>query len=226
MRRARGDPQGRGAGAGDRACAAQARGSGAADLPIRLRCEPERAAPLAQLVHEKTAGNPFFAIQFLTALAEEGLLAFDHDRAAWSWDLERIHAKGYTDNVVDLMVGKLHRLPATTQNALQQLACLGNSAEFATLAIVHGGHGGSAARGAVGGGPSRAGRASGGRLPVRARPRPGGGLFADPGGRARRGPSADRPAARAHTPAEKRSRRTIFEIVSQLNRGAALITSA
>ena len=26
-----------------------------------LRCEPERAAPLAQLVHEKTAGNPFFA---------------------------------------------------------------------------------------------------------------------------------------------------------------------
>ena len=38
-----------------------------------LRCEPERAAPLAQLVHEKTAGNPFFAIQFLHALAEEGL---------------------------------------------------------------------------------------------------------------------------------------------------------
>ena len=30
-----------------------------------LRCEPERAAPLAQLVHEKTGGNPFFAIQFL-----------------------------------------------------------------------------------------------------------------------------------------------------------------
>src|SRR5262249_52119359 len=27
-----------------------------------LRCEPERAAPLAQLVHEKTGGNPFFAV--------------------------------------------------------------------------------------------------------------------------------------------------------------------
>ena len=92
-----------------------------------LRCEPERAAPLAQLVHEKTGGNPFFAIQFLSALAEEGLLTFDHDGARWSWDLDRIHAKGYTDNVVDLMVGKLTRLPADTQNALQQLACLGNS---------------------------------------------------------------------------------------------------
>ena len=38
-----------------------------------LRCERARAAPLAQLVHEKTAGNPFFVIQFLHALAEEEL---------------------------------------------------------------------------------------------------------------------------------------------------------
>jgi predicted ATPase len=33
-----------------------------------LHCEPDRAAPLAQLVHEKTAGNPFFAIQAAVAL--------------------------------------------------------------------------------------------------------------------------------------------------------------
>src|SRR4029077_6828135 len=31
-----------------------------------LHCEPHRARPLAQLMHEKTAGNPFFAIQFFT----------------------------------------------------------------------------------------------------------------------------------------------------------------
>src|SRR6202011_2173871 len=37
-----------------------------------LRCEPPRAAPLAQLVHEKTGGNPFFAVQFISSLAEEG----------------------------------------------------------------------------------------------------------------------------------------------------------
>jgi serine/threonine protein kinase len=42
-----------------------------------LHCKPNRAWPLVQLVHEKTGRNPFFAIQFLTALAEEGLLAFD-----------------------------------------------------------------------------------------------------------------------------------------------------
>ncbi|MEA2916317.1 MAG: hypothetical protein QOJ15_8398 [Bradyrhizobium sp.] len=103
-----------------------------------LRCEPRRAALLTQLVQEKTAGNPFFVIQFLYALAEEHLLVFDHGSSRWTWDLERIRAKGYTDNVVDLMVGKLTRLPAETQKALQLLACLGNVAEITMLSIVLG----------------------------------------------------------------------------------------
>ncbi|MBV8264646.1 MAG: AAA family ATPase, partial [Candidatus Eremiobacteraeota bacterium] len=79
-------------------------------------------APLARLVHTKTGGNPFFVIQFLHALAEESLLAFDHEAARWTWDFGRIHARGYTDNVADLMVGKLARLPAGTQAALRELA--------------------------------------------------------------------------------------------------------
>ena len=103
-----------------------------------LHCEPERARPLAELVQEKTAGNPFFAIQLLTALAEEGLLVFDPAVPAWQWDVDRIRAKSYTDNVVDLMAGKLKRFSAITQEALKQLACLGNVAEVSTLALVHG----------------------------------------------------------------------------------------
>ena len=102
-----------------------------------LHCEPERAAPLAQLIHGKTAGNPFFAIQFISALADEALLTFDYDQGRWSWDLNRIYAKGYTDNVVDLMVGKLNRLPGETQKALQQFACMGNRAKFDMLRIVY-----------------------------------------------------------------------------------------
>ncbi|MBV8414303.1 MAG: AAA family ATPase, partial [Verrucomicrobia bacterium] len=103
-----------------------------------LQCESERVTSLAQLIHEKTAGNPFFAIQFISALAEEALLSFDHRSGRWAWDLDRIHAKGYTENVVDFMVGKLNRLPLETQKALQEFACLGNSAEITTLSIVHG----------------------------------------------------------------------------------------
>jgi PAS domain S-box-containing protein len=111
---------------------------GAQLIADALRGDPERVAPLAQLVHEKTAGNPFFTIQFLSSLAEERLLVFDHEAARWSWDLDRIHAVGYTDNVVDLMVGKLARLPADTRHALQRLAGLGNSANDARLSIVFG----------------------------------------------------------------------------------------
>jgi serine/threonine protein kinase len=87
-----------------------------------LHCEPERASPLAKLIREKTGGNPFFVVQFISTLAEEALLTFDHGDGRWSWDLSRIHAKGYTDNVVALIVGKLNRLPVETQNALK--ACL------------------------------------------------------------------------------------------------------
>ena len=101
-----------------------------------LHCELERARPLAQLVQEKTEGNPFFAIQFLTALAEEGLLAFNPATRDWQWVMNRIRAKSYSDNVVDFMTGKLKRLSAATQEALKDFACLGNVAEVATLAMV------------------------------------------------------------------------------------------
>jgi PAS domain S-box-containing protein len=98
-----------------------------------LRCEPMRAAPLAELVYDKTDGSPFFTVQFLSTLADEGLLFFDRGSARWSWSLGSIHAKGYTDNVADLMVQKLRRLPIEARKSLQQLACLGSVVDFAVL---------------------------------------------------------------------------------------------
>ena len=104
-----------------------------------LRCDLEHVRPLGQLVHAKTDGNPFFTIQFLTTLAEDRLLAFEHERGTWSWDLPRIAAKGYTANVADLMGAKLQRMPDPTRAALAHLACLGNAADTDTLTVIHGG---------------------------------------------------------------------------------------
>lgn len=99
-----------------------------------FHCKLEQAEPLADVVYEKTGGNPFFTIQFLTSLAEEELVTLDVHNTRWQWDLERIHSKGFTDNVAELMIGKLSRLQKVTQEALKLLACLGNKVSIAELA--------------------------------------------------------------------------------------------
>src|SRR5262249_18217864 len=106
-------------------------------LADALQTEQKRTQPLADLLFEKTAGNPFFTIQFLGTLADEALVTFHPDRATWDWDLPRIRAKGFTDNVADLMAAKLNRVTMTTRKVLGHLACLGNTAETAALALVH-----------------------------------------------------------------------------------------
>ncbi|MEO7580020.1 MAG: AAA family ATPase, partial [Massilia sp.] len=114
-----------------------AQGDVAQLLADTLHSAPATVAPLAALVQAKTDGNPFFTIQFIAALADEGLLAFDPAGARWRWDLARIRAKGYTDNVADLMLGKLHRLAPDAQTLLTLLACLGSKASTADLSLLH-----------------------------------------------------------------------------------------
>ncbi|WP_437757895.1 AAA family ATPase [Sorangium sp. So ce1389] len=94
--------------------------------------------PLSRLVHEKTGGNPFFVLQFLIALHQEGLITFDAEEGSWRWDIAAIRDKGFTDNVIDLMAGKLKRLSVRTRDALTLAACLGSSLELDTLAVVAG----------------------------------------------------------------------------------------
>ena len=189
-----------------------------------LHCKPEQAGPLAQLVQEKTGGNPFFTVQFLSALLEEGLLVFDHGKREWTWDIERIHAKGYTNNIVELMVGKVRRLSAETQIVLQKLACLGNAAEVSTLALVCG-----TAEAQVHADLFEAVRAAlvtpqeGSYRFIHDRVQEAAYSLIPEESRAETHLGIGRLLA-AHTPPEEREE-AIFEIVNQLNRGIALITS-
>jgi PAS domain S-box-containing protein len=98
--------------------------------------EPREVEPLAELVREKTGGNPFFVNQFLTALHQEGLLSFDPQQARWGWDLAGIQAKGYTDNLGDLMVQKLGRLEPPAQKVLQLAAACGHQVDLKTITVI------------------------------------------------------------------------------------------
>jgi len=103
-------------------------------VAVALRCPRARARRLAELVFRKTAGNPLFAIQLLTDLAEEGLIRLDKRGKTWSWDDEGLAEKReYADDLVDLMVGRLRRLPARSQDALKVSACLGANLDVAIL---------------------------------------------------------------------------------------------
>jgi predicted ATPase/signal transduction histidine kinase len=185
---------------------------------------PAHARPLAALVHERTGGNPFFAIQFLMTIYQEQLLQLDEATLTWRWDTASIQEKGYTDNIVDFMARRLTTLPAATQDTVRIAACIGNEGAISLLALVHGaseeetlGH----LWGAIKEG-----------LILRSQ-----GSYAFAHDRIQQAaysliPEAERPAMHlqvgrlllAHT-APEALEETIFEIVNQLDCGAALITS-
>lgn len=110
---------------------------------LEMTCETvhsdrDESSNLAGLIHEKTAGNPFFVIQFIRTLYEEGLINFDKKQLKWLWDIEHIKSHVYTDNVIELMLGKLRRLLPETQEALKLASCIGNRFSYDTLELVSG----------------------------------------------------------------------------------------
>ena len=101
-----------------------------------LRCQLKVGEPLTDLIHQRTAGNPLFAIQFLKTLCQERLLQFDQEQDLWTWDLAKLQAQSFADNIVDLLVLKLRKLSSSTRRLLQIAACLGNSGTIAMLSLI------------------------------------------------------------------------------------------
>ncbi len=110
-----------------------------------LHSEPATVKPLSDLVMRKTGGNPFFVNQFLHTLYEEKLLRFQTSEVfqtspvpqhGWQWDIAQIEAMNITDNVVELMIGKLKKLPESTQHVLRLAACVGNRFDLNTLSVI------------------------------------------------------------------------------------------
>jgi predicted ATPase/signal transduction histidine kinase/tRNA A-37 threonylcarbamoyl transferase component Bud32 len=119
-----------------------------------LYSKPTAVKPLSDLVMQKTGGNPFFVNQFLYTLYDENLLKFIHPagedksassslwpsgeefRGGWQWDIAQIKAMNITDNVVALMIGKLKKLPESTQHVLRLAACVGNRFDLNILSVI------------------------------------------------------------------------------------------
>ena len=121
---------------------------------------------LTDLVMRKTGGNPFFVNQFLHTLYEEERLKFvppksplthesgekpkssltPHEKEiphfdtgiyGWQWDIEQIESLNITDNVVELMISKLKKLPQSAKQVLRLAACVGNRFNLDTLSVIY-----------------------------------------------------------------------------------------
>ena len=116
-----------------------------------LHSDKKSAAPLAALVRRKTGGNPFFVTEFLKMLHAENLITFSFSccpqltlsgengaecQPGWQWDIDRIEEMEITNNVVDLMVGKLQKLPDATQQVLRLAACAGTDFDLNLLSAI------------------------------------------------------------------------------------------
>ena len=104
-----------------------------------LHCEPEARGPAGGTgSRRRPAAIHSSPSSFFPHFSKKDLLTFDHVAGRWSWDLASHSRQGDIPTTSwTSWSEKLNRLPLETQKALQQLACLGNSAEFAMLRAVY-----------------------------------------------------------------------------------------
>ncbi len=101
-------------------------------------CRLEEAKPLAEVLVRKTGGNPFFVSQFLTVLSEKELIRYSPEEKRWIWDLAAIEFLAVTENVVALLIDRLHRFSSETRRLLSLAACIGNTFDLETLELISG----------------------------------------------------------------------------------------
>ena len=107
-------------------------------LAHTCHCRPEEAKPLAELLVRKTGGNPFFVSQFLTVLSEKDLISYSPEEKRWIWELAAIEFLAVTENVVELLIDRLHRFSSETRKLLSLAACIGNTFDLESLELISG----------------------------------------------------------------------------------------
>ena len=95
------------------------------------------ATPLAEIVAQKTGGNPFFMRQFLHALYASKLIYFRcRSEGVFRYDAAAVKSAAITENVAEFLAAKIEKLPRATRDVLRVAAAIGNRFELRVLAGV------------------------------------------------------------------------------------------
>ena len=99
----------------------------------------EDCIELAEVLYQKTLGNPFFALQVLDMLQRKRLLWYNVASSQWEWELDAIRTEvELTQNVIEVVVSKLQGMDPQVQLVVQVAACLGQRFDSGTLGEILG----------------------------------------------------------------------------------------
>lgn len=101
-----------------------------------LSCQ--ETLPLAQVVLRKTRGNIFFVLEFLKAAQQKRLIYYSTQTLQWTWDVHKLDCEmSVSNNVVDLLIDRLHSFPKEVQTLLIIASCIGAQFDATILATLY-----------------------------------------------------------------------------------------
>ncbi len=74
----------------------------------------------------------------MTLLSEKELIRYSPEEKQWIWELAAIEFLAVTENVVDLLIDRLHRFSSETRKLLSLAACIGNTFDLESLELISG----------------------------------------------------------------------------------------
>lgn len=95
---------------------------------------PDGLADLAETLHEKTGGNPFYLRRLLQALVQDGVVYFSPDQRAWLCRVEDVARYPASENIISFVTARLEKEGPEALRLLQTMACIGPEAEQVVLA--------------------------------------------------------------------------------------------
>ncbi|KFY10865.1 hypothetical protein V491_07438 [Pseudogymnoascus sp. VKM F-3775] len=100
-----------------------------------LRRPAEDIVPLAAVIQSKSAGNPFYMREMLSACNRKGCIFYNYQNSVWEYDLDRIFREFSTETYHDTLnndfvTRRLSELPATSRSILAWASLLGTSFSF------------------------------------------------------------------------------------------------
>lgn len=107
-------------------------------LSDSLKRDPEDTLILTNHVTSKTGGNPFFVKEFLYHFLDSQKIFFNVESKQWEWNLDEIKETEISEYVINLLLKKLSKLSAQSQDLICLSACIGATFDFNTLLLISG----------------------------------------------------------------------------------------